>query len=308
MLQRVEIKNFQSHSDASFIFHNGVNVITGKSDVGKSAVVRALYWLSFNTPSGTDFVSYKTTNPCEVSVYFDNGNYVIKRRSIGDINEYISFDGKERRIFKALQGKVPVEVQNILRVDLHNFQKQYDKFFLVQDSAGEAAYKLNSVCGMGDMDDYVKHATQLLTTNKKQIDTLMERKDGLNEQLKRFVGLDKVLKELEDLVTLEKELEDNTKEGQEIVESLAVLKSTKNIEALKEQVIKIKEDIGVVEKLVKELDENEKIYDEIKNLSNFVISSNIGIKRKEEELVILKSQLSKLQVELKFCKECGKPL
>ena len=37
MISSVHIKNFQKHKDLSLEFTPGINVITGKSDAGKSA-------------------------------------------------------------------------------------------------------------------------------------------------------------------------------------------------------------------------------------------------------------------------------
>jgi exonuclease SbcC len=55
MIDHVAIKNFQSHKNTNIDFQrNGVNVIVGTSDQGKSAILRAILWAVNNRPMGTD--------------------------------------------------------------------------------------------------------------------------------------------------------------------------------------------------------------------------------------------------------------
>ena len=43
----IEIVNFQSHANTKLNFDEGVNVIIGPSDSGKTAVIRAMKWIFF---------------------------------------------------------------------------------------------------------------------------------------------------------------------------------------------------------------------------------------------------------------------
>ena len=52
MIQSLHIKNLQSHKDSHLDFCEGVNVIVGPSDSGKSAILRALRWIVKNRPQG----------------------------------------------------------------------------------------------------------------------------------------------------------------------------------------------------------------------------------------------------------------
>src|SRR5690554_5109154 len=57
MITSLEIQNFQSHKETLLEFEPGVNVIIGPSDSGKTAILRALYWLVWNRPLGDAFRS-----------------------------------------------------------------------------------------------------------------------------------------------------------------------------------------------------------------------------------------------------------
>ena len=57
MITKIEIKNFQSHKHTVIDFSNGVNVIIGSSDCGKSAIIKAMRWCITNSPAGNSFRS-----------------------------------------------------------------------------------------------------------------------------------------------------------------------------------------------------------------------------------------------------------
>ena len=56
-IKQVTIKNFQSHKKTVLNLHNGVNAIIGKSDCGKSAILRALGWCIRNRSEDRGFRS-----------------------------------------------------------------------------------------------------------------------------------------------------------------------------------------------------------------------------------------------------------
>ena len=58
MIKSLELFNFQSHAHTLIEFSDGVNIISGTSDSGKSAILRALRWVIRNEPSGLGVVSW----------------------------------------------------------------------------------------------------------------------------------------------------------------------------------------------------------------------------------------------------------
>lgn len=56
LLHTLRIRGFQSHSDSVLEFAPGLNAIVGPSDAGKSAILRALWWLLYNQPRGEETV------------------------------------------------------------------------------------------------------------------------------------------------------------------------------------------------------------------------------------------------------------
>ena len=56
MLEKLRIINFQKHEDLTVSFDDRITTIVGPSDVGKSAVLRALRWVLTNQPDGSGFI------------------------------------------------------------------------------------------------------------------------------------------------------------------------------------------------------------------------------------------------------------
>lgn len=153
MLQKIEIRNFQSHKATNMALGDRVNTIQGNSDCGKSAVMRALNWLIFN-PAGDYFVSDWAKSPtgkvikepCEVTVHVDG--HVITRRRDKDFNGYI-LDGQT---FEATRNSVPQQVAAILGLGEVNIQRQLDPPFLLSMSAGDVSRYINSLVNLTRID------------------------------------------------------------------------------------------------------------------------------------------------------------
>ncbi|GAF15365.1 DNA double-strand break repair Rad50 ATPase [Bacillus sp. JCM 19045] len=74
------MENFQSHQDTSIQFDQGLNVIVGQSDSGKTAVLRGLRWALFNLPRGTDFLKVGA-DFVRVTVTLTNGTKIVRERT-----------------------------------------------------------------------------------------------------------------------------------------------------------------------------------------------------------------------------------
>jgi exonuclease SbcC len=144
MIKSLEISNFQSHKDSAFEFSDGVNVITGSSDSGKSSVIRSLIWILKNRPTGDSIKNWDASDKEDVSVAleFDNG-WITKKRTKTK-SQYLTEDG----IYEALRSDVPEEIQKISNITDFNLQTQHQPYFLLQDSPGEVARKLNDLVGV----------------------------------------------------------------------------------------------------------------------------------------------------------------
>ena len=96
MITSLSIKNWQSHKDTKLDFVNGVNVIIGVPNSGKTAVLRALLWLIENRPKGASQFMPSWENRCvsEVEVILEDNSTIrleklLKVNKKCDIMKYI---------------------------------------------------------------------------------------------------------------------------------------------------------------------------------------------------------------------------
>ena len=73
-IKTLEIKNFQSHAHTIINFDEGINIVQGTSNAGKSAINRAIVWALGNKPRG-DFFIKKGTSCASVKITFYDNSY-----------------------------------------------------------------------------------------------------------------------------------------------------------------------------------------------------------------------------------------
>lgn len=145
MIESITLTNFQRHGKFHLELDPNVTTLTGSSDKGKSAVLRAFRWVFLNVPSGDAFVRHGS-NRCTVTARFD-GHTVARRRG-GSTNAY-RLDG---RILKAFGAAVPAPVAELLNVGPVNFQGQLESPFWFLLPAPEVSRQLNEIINLGLID------------------------------------------------------------------------------------------------------------------------------------------------------------
>ena len=103
------VENFQSHERTEITFSEGLNVFVGPSDSGKSAILRALRWVLYNQPRGSDFIRTGASR-CRVTLILSDGTQIVRERS-SSVNRYLIRDSEGReQIFEGFGSDVPREV------------------------------------------------------------------------------------------------------------------------------------------------------------------------------------------------------
>ena len=208
MIDRLDIENFQSHAHTTLEFHKGVNCIIGSSDVGKSAILRALRWVVFNRPSGDSFRSYgsQTTNASITT------NGVTVTRTKGKKNAYI-VAGK---LLDAVKMDVPEEVNAALNLNNTNIQRQFDRPFLLDDSPGDVARHFNAIANIDDIDFSLKNIQSWIRKNTSDIEHTEEQIIKVKEALHGYDKLD----HLDSLVTKLEQYDTETRQHQAAISQL----------------------------------------------------------------------------------------
>ena len=229
MIKKLKANNFQSWKELSIKFHVGVNTIIGKSDEGKSAIFRLLYWPLFNRPLGDAFRSW-WGGDTDSSIRLDNVKVLRSKTNKKNIYHINTFEDD----FKAFGSSVPEEISKELRMDREiNVQAQTDPIFLLSKSPGEVAQHFNKVADLEKIDSTLKKAKSDISSTKTKASNLKADIEEANEELKQY-------EKLEEFNTL---LIKSTKNNDDITESK---ENVTNIQNLCGQ---IGDSLGLIEKL-----------------------------------------------------------
>ena len=117
-LKKFIIESFQSHIKTTIepAPPGQLTVITGPSDGGKTAILRALRWLFVNEPDGDSFIRVGATFARVTAEYEGvdgNSSVVVRHRTSGGTNRYIVNNEKLEGFGR---GGVPLEVKDITGV------------------------------------------------------------------------------------------------------------------------------------------------------------------------------------------------
>lgn len=197
MINNIEIQNFQSHADTILNFHEGLNIIIGESNSGKSAILRALRFVIENKPSGDSFIR-KGQKECSVSLMIEDKDYIIRNK--GKENLYI-LNGQEYRAFNQ---DVPEEIKQVINFNDINIQKQLDSPFLLSETSGEIAKFFNRVFNLEKIDSSQQKVKSKHSDTKKRVSILEEDLKEDQEKLKSFDWVEQAEKKIECLVEDEK--------------------------------------------------------------------------------------------------------
>lgn len=146
MIEQLSITNFQAHQSLTVDFDPQITTIIGPSDVGKSAILRALRWACLNVPGGEGFIR-EGSRDAVVELTIDGKKIKRQRGKAGNL---YYLDGSE---FKAFGSTPPKDIESVANVSAINFQGQHDTVFWFGESAGEVSRQLNAVVDLGVIDE-----------------------------------------------------------------------------------------------------------------------------------------------------------
>ena len=196
---KVVIRNFQSHRYTVIDLAEGLNVIAGESNKGKTAVMRAILWCLYNDPKGTDFITTGETE-CSVELYFSNGGILERKRTTSSAGSYIVTkpDGTSQE-YSGFNNDIPVEVVNAhqmpevyLAKDFKcrlNIASQLDTPFLVSESSVVKAAAIGRLIGVQNIDVAIKNVTKDLLGYNKEIKSLTKRIETNLVEIEKYSDL-----------------------------------------------------------------------------------------------------------------------
>ena len=253
MLKTISIANVQSHTETTLDLSSGVNVVTGQSDSGKTGIIRSLYWLINNRPSGETLRNWNSdiADPMAVEVSLSEGGTVAINREKGKTSYMLSYKGQEET-FQAIKTDVPSEVTEVLNLSSYNLQSQHQTYFLLQDTPGEVARALNELTGLSIIDSAFKKVSSKIRETTSKIEGLKSERDRGKEQLKQYDNLDSIRILIEDIERDTVELSKIEADRIKITNSITELNKIKERLAEQQSYIEIGDEIDPILILVNE--------------------------------------------------------
>lgn len=217
-IDKIRLINFQSHEDSEISFGDGLNVIIGGSDQGKTAIIRALRWLLYNEPRGTDFIRVGA-NSCKVILTLADGTKISRERNINRNIYTLTKATGEEEIYEGFGSEIPQEIISAhgmgkvyLDRDLEtslNIAYQLDSPFLLSGSGAVRAKAIGRIVGIHLVDNAIRNVIKdlyQLSQNEKQVNNRLQT---LERELIIYANLENEGKLLERTNNLLLELEQN---------------------------------------------------------------------------------------------------
>lgn len=211
MIKSIHLKNFGPHKDLFLELSPGVNVITGRSSVGKSwcsdKPIRLMFqnrlWSGTKYPPKDSFV-YDPVLAGEKGKPYSNGptefelivtdpfNPDIDRkitRFKSKSDHYYRIDDDEKQTFRSFGNSPPQAVIDILNLSDLNLQGQFDPIYLLSMNPSEVGRVLNEIAGLDLIDVANTRINSRLFKERGEKDRAKENMDKLKADLELYSGL-----------------------------------------------------------------------------------------------------------------------
>ena len=223
-IKSIVINNFQSHKFSVIepAPAGQLTVIVGPSDSGKTAIIRALRWLFYNMPQGTDFIRVGS-NAAWVVVNYANGQQVIRRRFRKGANCY---EINKQDKYEGFGSTIPLEVQEITGVrpvqigDMEfclNLSEQLDGPFLGKSVSAPAKAKvLGKLAGTEEVDYAAKGISADIYRARQDEKRLTNEISKLQDELKQYDYLPDLAEKITQVETLLAEVREKAERKQQL--------------------------------------------------------------------------------------------
>lgn len=205
-ITQVKLKNFQDHADTTIDFTNGINLIVGSSDAGKSAILRAINLVFHNNYKRDSYIRHGEKE-CSVSVKFSDGVEVTRIKG-EDVNSYLLADAEGNiHSFPKVGTGIPDEIKkNLGNPPLDDkkrpisYADQMSSLFLVDLSSSDLPRTLSELTGIQHLQTSAELLSKTARSYDRSIKDKKEKIEKLETELDNYSYVDKDLERIEDIV------------------------------------------------------------------------------------------------------------
>lgn len=324
-IKKITISGFESHELSEISLCDGINVIRGDTDSGKSAIFRSLFWLVNNYPQGDSFIRYGV-DCCSVSLDLDNGFTIIREKCRKNTNRYVIKTPLGEEISYDSIGSDPLtEVWNILgfgnssllgedRV-LLNFSEQGSPAFCVFDSGPEKARKISSFVSLDISDKAIKKlSSEIRESSQKdsfyqsELNSIISQINNIGDIQELEFFVENLERELDHISTIDREekllqdfykrlqyLNEEEKLARDFIDKAEILlKSSPDIE-----------DLTLIAYNIKELKTAKR---KLEDIDRGINEETLKLDKINKDIEDLDSKYNSLLSSIDICPVCNRPL
>lgn len=202
-LVKVILHNFQSHDHTEIDLDvDSLIALLGESDQGKSAVLRAIKWVLYNEPKGTDFIR-QGESTCYATLIFSNGNKLTRQKTNSSSGFYETYDAKTgaTQKYTGFSHTIPMEVFNIHQMPkVHigkeqvsfNIAEQLDGPFMLSQSASDRASIIGKITGVQVVDNAIQNVSKDISNIQKDIKSVERDLQDNDKELSQFSDIEQM--------------------------------------------------------------------------------------------------------------------
>ena len=281
-IEELVLKNWMSHEHSVIKFHPYINVITGTSDSGKSAIYRAIEYVYNMGQDGyrsfhSGWVRYKTSN-ATIQIKYSDGTML--ERVKGEKNEIRLYKDGEVFYEKLKAGTTyDKEVLDFLgnppyerSLGSFSFAHQHDPAFLMSQSKDAIPKIISKLSNSGDYD----RSAEILKTENLSFNPIIKASEAkiksIKKDLELFNDLDAdIVKydELEEAIATADDLTKDIESLKQIVTTARKKKneviSLENLNSLEQDKLSYLESLDDIQELVDQIEALKTILNDIVN-------------------------------------------
>jgi len=215
-LKKIVLKNFQIHEHLELEFCDGLNVIWGDNQKGKSSIIRAIYWAVTNKPTGNWMRRINKNGEklkAEVKLVFDD--FVLKRIKSDKVNRYCLDDEN----YDNFGFDVPIPIRQMLGMDFiklgnttifPNIEMQDDPAFMIFETDAAKASLINRLTGVDLIEQAKNDFSKANSRLKKELKFVEENMIKNKKELRALPKVSDLKLECEEAKIKVQELEKKT--------------------------------------------------------------------------------------------------